>query len=501
MEKQQKISFFTLLSLVVGSVIGIGIFLKSGGILAKAHGDSGLAITSWFLGGVISIAAALSVAEIGSLLKDTGGLSSMMRIGGETISAKTGRLLSFLTGWFQIFYMGAIIASLCFYFPRYFFSSLGLDAQNVSSIYYIVMGFLTLFIAFGTNILSSVFGGWVAKISVVIKVLPLIAVVLFGLIMPFINKAAVPQVVSITPDFTTNHGGLSIMAILGLTLPSVLFSYDGWLFSTTVAEEVENPGKNIPLAIVGGIIFVTIIYVLANMGVMASGQPDAPKALAHYVGAQWAEQLTNIIIAISAYGVINGYAMIAQRFVYGLAENNNFFAPKFFSRKIKNGFPLISGLVMAGVVAFYLLIQYFVPVTAAVGTMVESGSGKMIAVSQFAFFNNQAGYLSDMITVEMWMIYFVLFILVLANRLKHMDQKQSFKLPIWALVLCVVIATTGAGFFVYQNIVSAYDPSAGDRALAAGLPTFLLQFIVLMVIGAIIYIVTGISKQHENIIE
>lgn len=493
MEKKQKISFLTLLSLVIGSVIGIGIFFKSGRVLKTSAGDPGLAITAWILGGIISIAAALTVAEIGSLLKDTGGLSSMMRIGGETISVKTGRLLSFLTGWFQIFYMGAIITALCYYFPSYFFSSLGMDAAKVSPAMYILMGCITLFLSFGTNILSSAFGGWVAKISVIIKVIPLVLIVFFGLVMPFVNKSAVPQTVGFIPNFASDHGGQSVLAILGLTLPAVLFSYDGWLFSTTVAEEVENPGKNIPLAILGGMIFVTFVYVLVNVGVIASGQPSAPKALAHYFGGEWAASLTNVTIAVSAYGVVNGYGMLSQRFVYGLAENNNFFAPKFFSKKLKNGFPLRSGLAMAFIVVLYLLVQYFVPVTAT------SIDGK--ALDTVVFYGGQADYLSDMITVEMWIVYLVLFVLALVNRLKHMDQEQTFKLPIGVLITCVVVAVSGAAFFVYQNIVAAYSAPASANTLTLGIPTFLLQFIVLMILGVVVFFATGINKQHENIIK
>lgn len=493
MEKKQKISFLTLLSLVIGSVIGIGIFFKSGRVLNLSGGDSGLAITAWSIGGFISIAAALTVAEIGSLLKDTGGLSSMMRIGGEVISLKTGRLLSFLTGWFQVFYMGGLIASLCYYFPTFLFAALGMNPAEVSPILYILMGFVTLFVAFGTNVISAAFGGWVAKLSVVIKVIPLILIVFFGIVMPFVNKSAVPQTVGFLPNFTSDHGGQSILAILGLTLPAVLFSYDGWLFSTTVAEEVENPGKNIPLAILGGIVFVTFIYVFANVGVIASGKPSAPAALAHYFGGQWAANITNVIIAISAYGVVNGYGILSQRFVYGLAENNNFFAPKFFSRKLKNGFPFISGLAMALVVVLYLLVQYFVPVTA---TAIE---GK--AIDTVVFYGAQADYLSDMLTVEMWILYIVLFVLTLVNRLKNMDQKQAFKLPIWALILCVVTAASGAMFFVYQNIVGAYGAPASANALTLGIPTFLLQFIALMLLGSIVYYTTGINKQHEKIVK
>lgn len=489
MEKKQKISFLTLLALVVGSVIGIGIFFKSGRVLKMSAGDSGLAITAWILGGIISIAAALVVAEIGSLLKDSGGLSSMMRIAGESISHKTGRLLGFLTGWFQIFYMGAILASLCYYFPAFFFSAMGMDAALVSPMLYVLMGFVTLFIAFGTNILSAACGGWVAKISVVIKVIPLVLIVLFGILMPLVNKSAVVQNVGFLPNFGSDHGGQSIFAILGLILPAVLFSYDGWLFSTTVAEEVENPGKNIPLAILGGMIFVTLVYVFVNVGVIASGQASAPKALAHYFGGDWAANITNVTIAISAYGVVNGYSMISQRFVYGLAENNNFFAPKFFSQKMRNGFPLMSGLAMGFIIIVYLFIQYFVPLTA---TVID---GK--AVDTVSFYGAQADYLSDMITVEMWIVYFVLFILILANRIKNMDRKQTFKLPIGALVLCVTIAMVGAAFFVYQNIIAAYNAPISANTLTVGIPTFLLQFILLMIVGVVAYYTAGIHKQQK----
>lgn len=496
MKNNQKISFPTLLSLVIGSVIGIGIFFKSGKILENSGGDAGLAITGWVLGGIISLCAALTVAEIGSQLKDTGGLSSMMRIGGEVISKPFGRILSFLTGWFQVFYMGALIASLCYYFPMFFFTAIGKDSLSVNPMLYVLMGFITLFIAFGTNVLSAQFGGWVAKLSVVIKVIPLILIVLFGVMAIILGNTQAP--VSLLPsngDHIVGGVSKSIPMILGVILPAVLFSYDGWLFATTVAEDVENPGKNVPLAIIGGILFVTIIYVLANIGVIVSGQKDVPSALSYFLNQDptkinFVSQITNIIIAISAYGVINGYGIISQRFVYGLAENNNFFAPKIFSKKIKNGFPLISGIVMGAVVSIYLLIQYFVPLTATV----INGE----AISTVTFYGQQADYLSDMITVEMWILYTLLFVLVLSNRLKNKSTNQTFKLPIGVLVTCVTIAVTGAAFFIYQNIISALSAKPEANATVLGIPTFALQFIVLMTVGTIVYYTTGIYKTSEK---
>lgn len=538
--KKQNITFVTFLSLVIGSVVGIGIFLKSGRIFTAVENSGGLAVLAWAIGGLISVAAALTIAEIGSQVKGSGGLSAMMRLG-------TGRLFGFLTGWFQMFYIAGMVVPITLFVMQFFF--LGLGIINPAPWMYILGVVVVFGCSLGSNMLSEHFSGMIQQITVYIKLLPIILIIFAGIFLQGNVSGGVTPVV-----FSNVTDPLSLIA---LALPAVLFSYDGWIFATTVAEKMDNPKKQIPLGLIFGMSFVTILYVLVNVGVILSGKGNVAAALTEYFKFD-ASRIVAIVIAISAYGVINGYQLMAKYFAYGLAESNDFFMPDKFRKKTKSGLPLNSTLLVTVIMVVVMVAQMFIPLSGDANstfTKVEKGysfyvshqaeakvktAGEMRKSEWFEktvekaksdtalkaelknfdyyltgtayygdakptvdnakdylqndFYDRQANYISDMFTVSMWMFYIVLFISVVVMRFTRPDMKRPYKMPIGIFPIAPLVAILGAAYFIFFNIQTAYkDPST----LVLGLPTFILSIIVILGIGLVLYF--GNVRKHTPI--
>lgn len=530
--KKQHISFMTFLSLVIGSVVGIGIFLKSGRVLNIVEGSGGLAVLAWGIGGLISMAAALTIAEIGSQVKGSGGLSSMIRIG-------AGRLLGFLTGWFQLFYIAGMIAPITVFVMQFYFSGVGIT--NPAPWMYIVGTLFIFFCSLGINVMSEAAAGWVQQITVYIKLIP-IALIIFSAI--FLQGNIEGGVAAVTFSEVSQ----SPFTLIALALPAVLFSYDGWVFATTVAEKMKNPKKEIPLGLISGIAFVTVLYVAVNLGVLLSGQPNVAAALTSYFHFD-ASRIVFIIIAISAYGVINGYQMMAKYFAYGLAETNDFFMPEKFRQKTSKGIPTYSTILTAVIILVVLAVQMFIPLAGTAEadfSKVEKGysyyvdhkvEAKVSSVEEFAksdvlknaeaadakafafysagtgyygtekptldnsrnyltavFYDRQANYISDMFTVAMWIFYIILFVSVVVMRFTRPDMKRPYKMPAGIFPVAPLLAIGGASYFIYTNVTEAYK---APGTLLFGLPTFVFALVVIVGIGAILFF-TNVQK-HEPI--
>lgn len=544
--KKQNITFATFLSLVIGSVIGIGIFLKSGRVFESVENSGGLAVLAWLIGGLVSIAAALTIAEIGSQVKGSGGLSAMVRVG-------AGRMFGFLTGWFQIFYIAGMMVPISLFVMQFYFKGIGFSTP--ATWMYVLGVVVVLGFSLVSNILSERFGGAVQQITVYIKLVPIVLIIFSAIFLQ-------GSVTGGTTPITFSNVSKDPITLVALALPAVLFSYDGWVFATTVSEKMKNPKKEVPLGLIFGISFVTILYVLVNAGVILSGQPDVATALTTYLKFD-VSRIVFIIIAISAYGVLNGYQLMAKYFAYGLSETNDFFMPNQFRKKTKNDVPLNSTLLVAVIVTIIFVVQMFVPISgsanarfadvekgydyylvhkaeAKVNTPTEmiqsdwfkeeakkakkdeSETGvalqKELKTMQFyeagavyygnnkptldnskdylnaIYYNSQANYISDMFTVSMWIFYIILFVSVVAMRFTRPNMERPYKMPIGIFPVAPLVAIFGAGYFIYKNIESAYQT---PDSLILGLPTFVFSVVVIVGVGLILYF--GNVRKHTPI--
>jgi APA family basic amino acid/polyamine antiporter len=324
-------------ALVVGTVIGTGVFIKSA-IMAQDAGSPMLVLAAWVAAGLLSLAGALSYAELGAMLPHAGGEYVYLR-------RSYGDLAAFLFGWMRFVVAGSgSIAILGVGFAT-FLSAIVPMGDAWARAAYTVLGRamewqfgLTQLVAIAAivlfsivNCLTIVVGGRVQTALTILKVGG-IGIVVFGI--AFFSTGADWE--HLAPPSNGHAGGA---AAFGLAMLAALWAYDGWNNMPMAAGEVKDPGRNVPRALIGGMIAVMAIYCLANLAyfyalpwadVLTSNStahrdalPVATKAAQSAFGESGGK-LMSIAFVLSALGALNGSTLAGARVPYAMAQDGLF---------------------------------------------------------------------------------------------------------------------------------------------------------------------------------
>ena len=427
-EAKKSVGFLQGLAIVVGMIIGSGIFLKPSTVL-NAAGSPVMALVAWILGGVVTLCSALSIAEIASNIPRAGGLYTYLE---ELYGEKIG----FLLGWVQsVISYPASVAAQAIAFATY-------------SAYFIPMGeWQQRFLAFGVlglllvlNILSTRCGGFIQVLATIGKLIPVVAILGFGLFSGMAPGAS---------GLSTTLIGQGVGGI-GAAILGTLWAYDGWIGVTNMAAEMNNPKKNLPKVISIGIIFVIAVYALFNIVLFnalpgeqlaGSATPGADAAVALF-GEGGATFLT-IGIMISVFGALNGYLMTAARVPQAMAE--------------KQQLPL-SGILgklhpKFGTPANALIMQSLLAVV-----YILSGS-----------FN----FLTDLLIFVLWIFFTLGVVGVFILRKRGLSDKANYRVPLYPVTPIIGIA--GSAYILGSTMISSPGRSLlGIAVTLLGIPVYFL---------------------------
>jgi len=320
--------------ILMGIVIGSGIFLTTG-IMAKSIPSPGLVLFAWLVGGLLTLAGALTYAELGAAIPEAGGQYVYLK-------QAYGSLSGFLFGWivFLVYQTGGI-AALAVGFAEYFshfFPGLATDkflftAETIvfkTSFEYslsygqimaiIVIVFLSFFNYIGVGL-----GKTIQNIFTVIKIGIVLVFIIFGLT---IGKGAPGEIFFKPEGFSFSQMGIGF----GIALVAVSWAFDGWNNVNFVAGEIKKPGRNLPLSLIVGTTGITLLYLLVNV-VYFYAMP-----IQEMIGVvKIAEKATNILfggtaaglvsaaIIISIIGSLNGSILTGPRVYYAMAKDKLFF--------------------------------------------------------------------------------------------------------------------------------------------------------------------------------
>lgn len=292
---------------VVGIVIGSGIFALPAVVFAAARAP-GLGVAAWALGGLISLAAALTVAELTAAMPKSGGTYVYLR-------EAYGEWMAFLQGWSSFLaYTSAMQAALAMLLTTYLGALVPLSPLAQSAV-----GVGAILVLTAVNIYGVRFGGLVQVVATAGKLIPIGLLILFGL-----AQFNPDHLQPILPE------GNLLQALAGAVLP-VLWAYDGWMNVGLLAEEVRNPQRNLPLALIGGLLLVAAVYTAftsALVGVIPMEQltgfekPVVPMAQALFgQGGSW---LITLGMVVSMFGTLNGLTLTGPRYYYAMARDRLF---------------------------------------------------------------------------------------------------------------------------------------------------------------------------------
>lgn len=309
---QQKLSTFDLTMIVMGSIIGSGIFLTPSAIGA-ALPSAALILFVWGLGGVLALSGALTYAELGALLPRAGGQYVFLR-------EAYGGLVGFLYGWvlFLVINTGGL-AALSIAFATYLgyfisLSELGIKLVAISGIL-----FLAVVNYFGVKP-----GGIFSDVFTVLKLAGILGLIVFGL---FLVRGEEIRLTPVIPE-----GDFSLSSAITLAMIGVLWSYGGWQHVTYTAGEAKTPRKSLPIALILGVFGVVLIYLLTNLAYLnllpisdiASSERVAADAMERHFGPAGAALISGAIF-ISTFGTAGVYTLSAPRVYFAMANDGVFF--------------------------------------------------------------------------------------------------------------------------------------------------------------------------------
>jgi basic amino acid/polyamine antiporter, APA family len=344
-----------LVLLIIGTVIGSGIFLVPGSVLQPVGNSVGVAMMVWLTGGVLSLLGALTYGELTALRPEAGGLYVFIR---DTF----GPLLAFLYGWTLFFVISSgSVATLAVAFSNYLSEFISLSpwiAKTASVLMIVVIAVV--------NVRGTRQSADLQNITTAVKVA---AIVAMSAILFWFGKN---PVLSGHLTDSTSHTG-SLLAGFGLAMISVLWAYEGWQYVTFSAGESVNPQRDFPRSFLIGSVALIGIYLFANLGYLAAIGPEgvansnrvAITSVAAVMGPRLAK-LVGLTILISIFSAANSIILTAPRVFYAMARDGVFFKrlaevhPRFGTP----AFAVISAALWAAVLAssgtFEQLLTYVV---------------------------------------------------------------------------------------------------------------------------------------------
>ncbi|MBD5586831.1 amino acid permease [Clostridium botulinum] len=421
---QKNLGLFDAIAIVIGMVIGSGIFFKPA-IVFKNAGSPMLGILAWLAGGVITIASGLTVAEIAAAIPKTGGIFVY-------IKELYGEKFAFLLGWVQsIVYIPGSAAALSIILSIQITSFIPLTAieQKVLAIAFII--FIMILNIISTKLVSKMQG-----VISIAKLIPIIAIIALG----FIKGTAKGDILNISSSSTVSGFGA---ALLG-----TLWAYDGWISVGNMAGELKNPKKDLPRSIIIGLGTTIVVYVLINlalinimpMGAIITSEKPASDAAVVLLGSTGAKIISAGIL-ISIFGALNGYLMTGVRIPLAMSQDRSIPFSKYFSKvHEKSGTPVNAFIFETVLACLYVL----------------SGS-----------FN----VLTDLVMFVLWIFFTmaVTGIFVLRTKFKHLDR--PYKVPLYPLV--PLIGIIGSGYIIISTLITnTFYALCGIGITLLGLPVY-----------------------------
>ena len=410
---KKDIGFFGAFSTVVGVVIGSGVFFKAA-VIYKTTGSVSLGLLAWLLAGIISICAGLTTAELAASIPETGGMIVW-------VERAYGKTFSYLLGWAQaVIYYPASIAAAATIFATQFLNLFQIDKK-----YSILISACAAITVTGLNLLGSKASGQIQTAATIGKLIPIFAIIIFGLLQP--NPTTIELISSSSVNSTINTSSL---AALGAAMLAAMYGYDGWSNVGTIAGEMKNPKKDLPRAILYGLLVITAVYLLINIAYLLTmpmeqiaGNGNVPNDIATKLFGPNGGKIITIGIMVSVYGTMNGFTMTAIRVPYAMA--------------LKNQIPLRK---------YWLKLNMFsIPYFCALATLVLT-----IAM----MFTGGFDALTDFLLFTIWIFFIATFLAVFILRKKEPNLPRPYKVPLYPIV--PLIAIIGGIYIVVSALITQF---------------------------------------------
>jgi basic amino acid/polyamine antiporter, APA family len=334
-----RLGIFDATMLVMGGIVGSGIFINSY-VVAKLVHTPAMILGAWLAGGLLALVGAFIYAELSNRMPKVGGQYAYIREAYDP-------LLGFLYGWVSILVINAGgTAAVAVTFGKYFREfSRGTVPENVAAVSVVVA--LTAINCMGVRA-----GSGVQSFFMVLRILAIVMIVCCGAWFIFRSPAAPHpnwhQVLDRPISF-------DLLSVFGAALIPVMFAYGGWQTSNYVASEIREPRRNLPKALVLGVIGIIVLYVSVNIiyvqvltpsGLAATTIPAS--AVMHAVLGNFGATLVAMMIAISTLGFLSNAMLTYPRITFAMAQDGVF--PAAFARLGSNSRAPVAAIMLQGAI-------------------------------------------------------------------------------------------------------------------------------------------------------
>lgn len=453
-EIKKQYGIWTGIAMVVGIVIGSGVFLKAGGVLKLAGGNLKLSILAWFIGGLIMITSSFCFAVFATKVTKYNGVVDYVEVASNE---KTGYSLAWMI---TSFYYPIVASIVALFAGSYFFKMIGLnigltDWQN----FLFAFGIITLVVIM--NYLSPIIASKFQISATVVKLIPILLIAIGGLFASLI----VGNDYGIINAFKNNAEGYELN--FGEAVKKTAFAYEGWVCATAINAELKDSKKNLPKALVGGTIAILVFYIVyyvslsAILGNEANIIQDekAPIVAFQKMFGTIGGSIFTFFIMISCLGTVNGVTMGCCRGMYTMSCRGQGIAPEKFSKIGKNkNISFLSCIYGYGCILLMLLVWY-------------------LAMHNVWIFGH-LGSMDEIICAIIYAIYITMYIFIMKN-FKELNVVKRFILPGLAIIGSLFFTICGTG--LYQLITTGKTNSLIDFLV------FLVLFIILMLPSLFFY--------------
>ncbi len=452
-----SLGLFTTTMIVVGAVIGSGIFRKpgvmAGELLGYGIGAPEILLGVWVLAGVITLFGALTNAEIAGMIPETGGQYVYF-------DRMYGAFPAYIYGWavFAVIQTGSI-ASIAYVFAEYFTQFVplpDLSAAGAAFSFHLpfigditplaesgvkMVAALLIILLTAINYIGVKFGGIVQNIFTVSKVGAILALVVMAFTLPEVGSGA--NIFNDSTAAVATGGALALALGVAAALQGAFWAYDGWNNVTYIAGEVKNPQRNLPRALILGMGIILAVYLLINLAycyVMPIDQMAQSKLVAADVaekffsgGGRWIAAA----VMISTFGTTNGTILASARVYFSMARRNVF--PRFLGGAHPRYHTPASSLVVQCVWSVLLL------------------------------FSGTFDTLTDTLIFISWIFYAAGAYGVFVLRRKEPDTPRPYRVPGYPVVPWIFII-----FAIAYLVLTVYNDIANyQAAVAAGKPAII----------------------------
>lgn len=452
---ERKFGLLTAICMVVGIVIGSGVFFKAQTVLEKTEGNMPLGIVAWLIGGIVMIICALNLANLGSHYEKVNGLV-------DYAEATLGKRYAYYVAWFSAFiYLPGMTSVLAWVSARYTVELFGGDIT--SGVCLSLAGFY-LVASYALNTLSPKLAGKFQVSTTFIKLVPLLIMAVVGTVAGLINGTTIEAFKSAN---VTAEGGN--MTALFAAVVATAFAYEGWIIATSINAELKDSKRNLPIALTVGSLIIVAVYITYYIGLAGAadisvlqekGAPEAFKNLFGNVGGT----ALSVLIVISCFGTLNGLMLASTRAMYSISARNQGPKPEVVNEiSPSTNMPYNSAII--GVLACSLWLFYFY------------GANLMAPI--FGLFSFDSSELPIITIYGFYIPVFIVFI------------KKHGKENILKNVILPILGIIASGFMVFAAVyahgIQPYLTAKANGQFAFPVLFYLIVFAVVLLIGNFFY--------------